>query len=249
MSLAIFAYYLLLAVIAFGVFFYNRTYNNLTARNKELLHEKNLIELKTKAFSSQMNPHFVYNSLSAAQYLVMINENKKAFNYLSDFSLLLRQMFENAKKAYVPLTDEITFVKRYIELERLRFNNSFTYSISQEKIDESKNYYIPTMMIQPVVENAIRHGLAPKKVNAELKIEFETKEDLLMVWIDDNGIGLKKDLQSFPKYESSALKIISERLRLINETTGRNSYIKITDKKTTGTDGVLVELALPIQNN
>ncbi|MBV9962969.1 MAG: histidine kinase [Parafilimonas sp.] len=249
MSLAIFAYYLLLAVIAFGVFFYNRTYNNLTARNKELLHEKNLIELKTKAFSSQMNPHFVYNSLSAAQYLVMINENKKAFNYLSDFSLLLRQMFENAKKTYVPLTDEITFVKRYIELERLRFNNSFTYSINQEKIDESKNYYIPTMMIQPIVENAIRHGLAPKKVDAELKIDFETKDDLLMIWIDDNGIGLKKDLQSFPKYENSALKIISERLRLINETNHRNSYIKITDKKTTGMDGVLVELALPVQNN
>ena len=249
MSLAIFAYYLLLAVIAIGVFFYNRTYNNLTARNKELLHEKNLIELKTKAFSSQMNPHFVYNSLSAAQYLVMINENKKAFNYLSDFSLLLRQMFENAKKTYVPLTDEITFVKRYIELERLRFNNSFTYIMNQDKIDESKNFYIPTMMIQPVVENAIRHGLAPKKVNAELKINFETKDDLLMVWIDDNGIGLKKDLQSYPKYENSALKIISERLRLLNETSNRNSYIKITDKKTTGADGVMVELALPIQNN
>jgi len=249
MSLAIFAYYLLLAVIATGIIFYNRTYNNLTARNKELLYEKNLIELKNKAFSSQMNPHFVYNSLSAAQYLVMINENKKAFNYLSDFSLLLRQMFENAKKSHVPLTDEINFVKRYIELERLRFNDSFTYSLDLGKIDESKNYYIPTMMIQPVVENAIRHGLAPKKINAELKMDFYVQQDLLIVRIDDNGIGLKKDLQSYPKYENSALKIISERLRLINETTEKKGYINITDKKITGGDGVLVELALPIQNN
>jgi len=249
MSLAIFAYYLLLAVIAVGIVLYNRMYNNLTSRNKELLYEKNLIELKTKAFSSQMNPHFVYNSLSAAQYLVMINENKKAFNYLSDFSLLLRQMFENAKKPYVPLPDEINFVKRYIELERLRFNDSFTYTMDLKRLDESKNYYIPTMMIQPIVENAIRHGLAPKKVNAELKIDFYIKDDLLICRVDDNGIGLKKELQSYPKYESSALRIISERLRLINETTEKKGYINITDKKTNAGEGVLVELALPIENN
>jgi LytS/YehU family sensor histidine kinase len=249
MSLAIFAYYLLLAAIAGGVFFYNRMYNNLTARNRELLYEKNLIELKTKAFSSQMNPHFVYNSLSAAQYLVMINENKKAFNYLSDFSLLLRQMFENAKKTYVPLTDETNFVKRYIELEKLRFNNSFIYTIDIEKLDESKNCYIPAMMIQPVVENAIRHGLAPKKINGELKIDLYTKDDLLICTIDDNGIGLKKDLQSYPRYENSALRIISERLRLLNETTDKKGYINITDKKANGGEGLLVELGLPIQNN
>ena len=249
MSLAILAYYILLAVIAGGIIYYNRMHNNLSAKNRELLYEKNLIELKTKAFSSQMNPHFVYNSLSAAQYLVMINENKKAFNYLSDFSLLLRQMFENAKKPHVSLTDEINFVKRYIELERLRFNDSFTYAMDTKKLDESKNYYIPTMMIQPVVENAIRHGLAPKKHDAELKMDFYIQKDLLICKIDDNGIGLKKDLQAYPKYENSALRIISERLRLINETTNTKGYVNITDKKAMGGEGVLVELALPIQNN
>jgi len=249
MSLAIFAYYLLLAVIAGGVFFYNRMYNNLTARNRELLHEKNLVELKSKAFSSQMNPHFVYNSLSAAQYLVMINENKKAFNYLSDFSLLLRQMFENARKPYVSFNDEINFVKRYIELERLRFNNSFTYTIDTTKLEESRSYYIPTMMIQPVVENAIRHGLAPKKHDGELKIDFYVEHEMMICKVDDNGIGLKKDLQSYPRYENSAIRIISERLRLASDGTEEKGHINITDKKLNGGEGVLVELALPIQNN
>jgi LytS/YehU family sensor histidine kinase len=249
MSLAIFAYYVLLAVIAGGIFFYNRMYNNLTERNRELLHEKNLVDLKTKAFSSQMNPHFVYNSLSAAQYLVMINENKKAFNYLSDFSLLLRQMFENARKPYVPFNDEVNFVKRYIELERLRFNNSFNYTMDLEKLEESRNYYIPTMMIQPVVENAIRHGLAPKKHDGELKIEFFVENEMLVCKIDDNGIGLKKDLQNYPRYENSALRIISERLRLAGDKTEQKGYINIVDKKAKGGEGVLVELALPIQNN
>jgi len=249
MSLAIFAYYILLAVIAGGIFFYNRMYNNLTARNRELLHEKNLVELKTKAFSSQMNPHFVYNSLSAAQYLVMINENKKAFNYLSDFSLLLRQMFENARKPFVPFSDEVNFVKRYIELERLRFNNSFTYTMDLDKMESAKNCYIPTMMIQPVVENAIRHGLAPKKHDGELKIDFYIEKELLICKVDDNGIGLKKDLQSYPRYENSAIRIISERLRLASDGSEQKGYITITDKKTKGEEGVMVELALPIQNN
>src|SRR4030095_15000752 len=151
----ILAYYILLAVIAAGSYFYKRMYNNLTEKNRELLQKKNLIELEARAFSSQMNPHFIYNSLSAAQYLIMINENKKAFNYLSDFSILLRQMFENAKKSQVSIADEINFVKRYIELERLRFNDSFTYTMNTLNPDESKNHYIPTMMIQPIVENAI----------------------------------------------------------------------------------------------
>jgi LytS/YehU family sensor histidine kinase len=244
----ILAYYILLGVIAAGSYFYKRMYNNLTEKNKELLQKKNLIELETKAFSSQMNPHFIYNSLSAAQYLIMINENKKAFNYLSDFSILLRQMFENAKKPQVSIADEITFVKRYIELERLRFNDSFTYTMNTLNADESKNFYIPTMMIQPIVENAIRHGLAPKKHNAELKMDLQIKHDLLICKIDDNGIGLKRDLQSHPKYEKSALKIITERLKMINETSNTNAYISFTDKKASGGEGLLVELGLPIQN-
>lgn len=249
MSLAILCYYILLAVIAFGIFYFNRMRNIYAAKNNELINEKNLIELKTKAFSSQMNPHFVYNSLSAAQYLIMINENKKAFNYLSDFSLLLRQMFENAKKSYVALNDEINFVSRYIELERMRFNDAFICHIDLNALDETKTYYIPTMMIQPIVENAIRHGLAPKKINGELKMSFCVDHDLLVCKIDDNGIGLKKNLQSIPHQKTSALGIINERLRLINETTDKKGYLSIKDKRMTESEGVLVELALPIQNN
>ena len=92
------------------------------------------------------------------------------------------------------------------------------------------------------------HGLAPKKHDAELKIDLYIKQDLLICKIDDNGLGLKKDLQSYPRYEKSALKIISERLRMINETSNKNAYINFTDKKARGGEGLLVELGLPIQN-
>lgn len=218
-------------------------------KNNQLTNEKNQIELKNKAFSSQMNPHFVYNSLSAAQYLIMINENKKAFNYLSDFSLLLRQMFENAKKSYITLTEEISFVNRYIDLERLRFNYGFICDIDTNQLDPTRTYYVPTMMIQPIVENAIRHGLAPKKTGGELKIKFYVENDLLHCMIDDNGIGLKKDLQNTPKQKSSALGIINERIQLINQNNERHGYLTIKDKRISGCEGVTVDLALPIQNN
>lgn len=247
MTFAIFAYYILLAVIAAGSFLYTRMYNKLTEKNNFLSRKNNLIELESKAFSSQMNPHFVYNSLSAAQYLIMINENKKAFNYLSDFSLLLRQMFENAKKSQVSLSDEIEFIKRYIELERLRFNESFSYNITLNNIKEPKNIYIPTMMIQPVVENAIRHGLAPKKHDGILQIDFHV-DGLLICKIDDNGLGLKQDFRNHPNYERSALKIINERIIMINEISASKAYIGFADKNATGGEGLTVELGLPIQN-
>jgi LytS/YehU family sensor histidine kinase len=223
--------------------------NSFVEKTNRLTNEKNLIELKNKAFSSQMNPHFVYNSLSAAQYLVMINENKKAFNYLSDFSLLLRQMFENAKKSFITLNEEISFVNRYIDLERLRFNYGFTCEIDTKKLDPTRTYYVPTMMIQPIVENAIRHGLAPKKTGGELKISFFVENELLLCIIDDNGIGLKKDLQNIPNQKSTALGIINERIQLINQTSEKAGYLSIKDKRKAGSEGVTVVLGLPIQNN
>ncbi|MGN6355786.1 MAG: sensor histidine kinase [Parafilimonas sp.] len=247
MTFAIFVYYILLAVIAAGSYFYRRTYNKLTEKNIRLERKNNKIELESKAFSSQMNPHFIYNSLSAAQYLIMINENKKAFDYLSDFSLLLRQMFENAKKPEVSLADEITFIKRYIELERLRFNESFDYNINLNNVSEPKNIYIPTMMIQPLVENAVRHGLAPKKHNGFLHIDFYF-DKLLIIKIDDNGLGLKRDFQSNPNYERSALKILNERIKMMNETSATKAYIGFVDKKANEGEGLLVELGLPVQN-
>ncbi|MFT4153095.1 sensor histidine kinase [Parafilimonas sp.] len=247
MTFAIFVYYLLLAVIATGSYFYRHTYNNLTEKNTQLERKNNRIELESKAFSSQMNPHFIYNSLSAAQYLIMVNENKKAFDYLSDFSLLLRQMFENARKPEVSLADELTFIKRYIELERLRFNESFDYAINLNNIIEPKNIYIPTMMVQPLVENAVRHGLAPKKHNGVLHIDFYM-DKLLICKVDDNGLGLKQDFQSNPNYERSALKIINERIKVMNETSEIKAYIGFVDKKANGGEGLLVELGLPFQN-
>jgi LytS/YehU family sensor histidine kinase len=240
----------LLVALAVGIFFYDRMYTRLTKQNRELAYKNNQIDMETKAFRTQMNPHFIYNSFSAAQYLIMINENEKAFNYLSDFSLLMRQMFENAKKSHVKLSEEIEFIERYIELEKIRFNNSFTYKLETTGIADTKNYKIPTMMVQPIVENAIRHGLAPKKQNGELYINFKLSDEYIICKIEDNGLGMKKDALTIVNSENSAIHIIKERLEVINTFHNKKGSLTIINKADTGTDsGVIVELYLPFRDN
>ena len=102
-------------------------------------------------------------------------------------------------------------------------------------------------MIQPLVENAVRHGLAPKKHDGFLYIDFHL-DKLLICKIDDNGLGLKQDFQSNPNYERSALKILNERIKMMNETSVTKEYIGFVDKKANGGEGLLVELGLPVQN-
>ncbi|HVX26333.1 MAG TPA: histidine kinase [Parafilimonas sp.] len=240
----------MLGALVVGIYFYDRMYVRLTTQNKELAYKNNQIDMETKAFRTQMNPHFIYNSFSAAQYLIMINENEKAFNYLSDFSLLMRQMFENAKKSHVKLSEEIEFIERYIELEKIRFNNSFTCKIEIIGISDAKNYKIPTMMVQPVVENAIRHGLAPKKQNGELYMSFKLEDEYIVCKIEDNGLGLKKEGFNIFSNENSAMFIIKERLEVINSFHNKKGKLTIINKADTSENtGVIVELYLPFRDN
>ncbi len=240
----------LLGALAGGIFFYDRMYTRLSGENKKLAYKNNQIDMETKAFRLQMNPHFIYNSFSAAQYLIMINENEKAFNYLSDFSLLMRQMFENAKKSHVKLNEEIEFIERYIELEKIRFNNSFICKVEIVGVEDVKNYKIPTMMVQPVVENAIRHGLAPKKQNGELYINFKLNDEYIICKIEDNGLGLKKDALNLANNENSAMFIIKERLEVINSFHNKKGKLTIINKADASNDtGVIVELFLPFREN
>ena len=226
---------------------YIRKKENLTYTNK-------LLEMEAKALSSQMNPHFIYNSLCTVQHLILINENQKAFDYISDFSLLMRQMLNNSRKSYVALEDEIDFLNRYLQLEKFRFSNSFSYRIEVDEALKVNGHCIPPMIIQPIIENAIKHGLAPKKEkdNALLKIELSLQDDILECVVDDNGMGWKKTQPTFSsaKYESTALNIIRERLKLIKSYNNNTGRLEIIDKYSNGykESGTTVKIYMPIIN-
>ncbi|MGN6615645.1 MAG: sensor histidine kinase [Ilyomonas sp.] len=248
-------WYILLAInILSGIAILLYMRNAYIRKKENLTYTNKLLEMEAKALSSQMNPHFIYNSLCTVQHLILINENQKAFDYISDFSLLMRQMLNNSRKSYVALEDEIDFLNRYLQLEKFRFSNSFNYRIQVDEALKVNGHCIPPMIIQPIIENAIKHGLAPKKEkdNALLKIELSLHDDILECVVDDNGMGWKKTQPTFSsaKYESTALNIIRERLKLIRSYNNNTGRLEIIDKYSNGykESGTTVKIYMPIVN-
>ncbi len=216
-------------------------------------YNRRIAELEAKALTNQMNPHFIFNSLNSVQHLILEKEEKQALNFLADFATLMRQMLNNSRKSYISLEEEIAFLTRYLELEKIRFAHSFSYKFILQESLKDYTIYIPPMIIQPIVENAIKHGLAPKNSSGCLEIRLEMVDDLLYCSVDDDGIGWDKSntLKStrLVKHESTALSVIKERLQIIKSFNGSVGKLEIIDKFKSGfgnKEGTLVEILIPI---
>ncbi|HJT74366.1 MAG TPA: histidine kinase, partial [Chitinophaga sp.] len=216
-------------------------------------YNRRIAELEAKALTNQMNPHFIFNSLNSVQHLIMEKEEKQALNFLADFATLMRQMLNNSRKSHISLEEEIAFLTRYIELEKIRFANVFTYHFLLQ--DDLKDYtiYIPPMIIQPIVENAIKHGLAPKNGSGRLEVKLVLSGDMLYCSVDDDGIGWERanEIKSgrLIRHESTALSVIRERLQIIKSFNGSVGKLEIIDKFKSGfgnKEGTLVEILIPI---
>ena len=224
---------LLLMLILFITFYF--VYRNRENKKKSrLLQELN--NYMQKAFSQQMNPHFIFNSLNSVQLYIGKNDKQACYNYLDMFSDLMRKMLNNFQHETVPLAEELEALKLYIELEILRFKNKFSYLLD---IDENINiheYKIPPMLFQPFVENAILHGLNHKEGEGLLQIQLSLKNGLIHCVIEDNGIGrekageIKKSRKSHSK--SLGIEITRKRLDLINRLKKINMHLEFEDLKT-----------------
>ncbi|MCF6407417.1 histidine kinase [Chitinophaga filiformis] len=223
------------------------------AEMRKTEYNRRIAELEAKALTNQMNPHFIFNSLNSVQHLIMEKEEKQALNFLADFATLMRQMLNNSRKSFISLEEEIAFLTRYIELEKIRFANVFTYQFILQ--DHLKDYtiYIPPMIIQPIVENAIKHGLAPKNGSGRLEVKLVLREDMLYCSVDDDGIGWERanEIKSgrLVRHESTALSVIRERLQIIKSFNGNVGKLEIIDKFKSGfgnKEGTLVEILIPI---
>ncbi|MFK8039576.1 MAG: sensor histidine kinase [Crocinitomicaceae bacterium] len=225
----------------------------MTAK-KILEHEKlQTVSAELKALRSQMNPHFTFNTLSAIQTAVNNSDKTKASKYIGDFSKLIRKVLENSKHPFISLAEELEMLKLYIELEYLRFGNKFVYEIIvDEKLDLSY-HEIPTMVIQPFVENAILHGLAPIKNNdGILKLTITLERKTIYCFIEDNGIGREEALKikkrkGFAK-DSMATRITEDRIRLYKKKMKKDFSVNIIDLKDhlDHGKGTRVELAFPV---
>jgi len=179
--------------------------------------------LKLMALRSVMSPHFIFNVLNSIQFFIAKNDRLNAINYLSTFSKLVRSILTHSVNNKIRLSDEIEMLQNYIELEMTRFENKFTFSLSidpEVKLEE-ESIVIPSLLIQPYVENAILHGLYNKPENGELSIRINEENGMIFFEIEDNGIGreaaMKLRKQHFSSHVSMGINITEERLKLINQ--------------------------------
>ena len=177
-------------------------------------------ELEMQALRAQMNPHFIFNCLSSINHFILKNDSEMASGYLTKFSRLIRMVLNNSKNPLINLEDELEMLRLYIDLERLRFNNTFDYSINFYNHFDISSIFIPPLLLQPFAENAIWHGLMNKKEQGLMEVAFELDNGVLNCYITDNGIGRKNaetlKSKSAEKQKSMGMQITAERLALFN---------------------------------
>ena len=236
--------------LIFGVFsFFKRIEKEREAMKAAFNRE--LMEMKLSALRSQMNPHFLFNSLNSIKHFIIKNKPKAASRYLSKFSQLMRLILQNSQTALIPLSNELKALELYMELEQLRFEKKFRYKISVDPSINQEEWEIPPMVLQPYVENAIWHGLLHKDSEGTIVIDLRSKADSLEISIEDNGIGRKKAKQlksrSATKKKSYGMQITSERLKMIEVQHNIKTHIEIIDlvDETHNPRGTRVELSMP----
>ena len=210
-----------------------RKNEKLESKNKQAELQQHVTELEMQALRAQMSPHFIFNCLSSINRFILKNETEAASNYLTKFSRLIRTVLTNSKKPFISLEDELEMLCLYLDMEKLRFKDSFDYSVTFiNSIDES-NVFIPPLLLQPFAENAIWHGLMHKEGQGHLEIELSVHENVLTCSIADNGIGRSKAAEfkskSAQKQKSLGLQITNERLALLNKDSGMQTHFSIED--------------------
>ena len=210
--------------------------------------------LETKALRAQMNPHFIFNALNSIQSVMILKGEKEANTYLVSFSKLLRHTLDMSNSEYISLKDEIDYLKSYLALENLRLNRDLNYYFDVPDYTDTKEIYIPCMLFQPVVENAIVHGLVPKKNDKKIYIAMTIKDDMLIAEITDNGIGRdaaqRRKENDKPSHKSWATHVMNERINISNSLYQKKISFNIMDLEQDGKPlGTKVILSIPIKMN
>jgi ligand-binding sensor domain-containing protein/putative methionine-R-sulfoxide reductase with GAF domain/two-component sensor histidine kinase len=221
----------------------------LVKKQKELAYlNQQLAEAQLSALQTQMNPHFIFNSLNSIKGMILANEQQKASRYLSKFALMIRVTLNQSKEIFTSLYENLTHLENYLLMEKLRFDDSFSYQIVVEDSLDKEETMMPTLMIQPLAENAIWHGLLSKEGEKKLLISFYQKEEVIYCTIEDNGIGINQ-AEEFKKmhkasHQSVGLNNLRNRIKIMNEKYDIGCKLEIRDlsvpdQKRSGTSALL----------
>ncbi len=211
------------------------------------------IELEQKLLRSQMNPHFIFNAMTSIQNFIYKEDAQTASNYLSSVFKLMRSIIESSKEEYIVLEKEIASLNHYLILQQLCFQNKFGFSITVDPKIDMENTRIPPMMAQPIIENAIEHGIINKQSGkGMIDIRLTLQNDSFLFEVEDNGVGREKarelNRQSMGKHLSIATNITNERIELLNKKSKKKITLQITDLKNDKNDpiGTRVTFSFPL---
>jgi sensor histidine kinase YesM len=221
------------------------------AREELLEANKQISDSKLMALRAAMNPHFIFNTLNSIQFFIMKKDQLNAINYLSTFSKLIRSILNNAVNSKIRLKDELDQLKYYVQLELLRFDNKFQFKIDIDPTLDVDEIEIPSMLIQPYIENAILHGLYNKRDDEGiLSLRIKEINERVLFEIEDNGVG-RAAAASFkmnlPLHKSLGTMLTEERLKLINAQSGVSSEIEDL-KKNGEASGTRVKIWVKLNN-
>ena len=252
----LFTFFIVLMGLSFIYFTYHFKLNEIKRKNQLQLEkinlEKNLNQSKLKAIKSQMNPHFFYNALNTIQSFILSNEKKQAVTYLSKFSNLTRTILEMSEKESLSIAEEAKTLGLYLDIEQARFEEDFSYKIVVDTSVDAENIKIPTMLLQPYVENAVKHGLLHKQGKKTVAIHFEKEGEHIKISVDDNGIGRQKssELNAIKRknHNSFATEATENRVNLLNQINQKNISIQYLDKTNLSNQstGTTVVFEIPI---
>ena len=223
----------------------------LKQRNQKNELEKQNLDIGQRLLRSQVNPHFIFNSLNSIKGYMLSKKGEEASLYLDKFAALMRLNLNNSRESLVPLSDDIKTLKLNLELEKLRFSGKFDFQVSADPDLDPERTYIPPMLAQPYLENSILHGLANKEGKGKINIQYTKKGDKILCMIEDDGIGREASLKftSARKKRSVGMQLTRERLELMKQELGIDISVKIIDlKDEVGNSlGTRVELLIPFE--
>ncbi|MEP6677505.1 MAG: histidine kinase, partial [Ferruginibacter sp.] len=244
---------LLIAIMAVVLIYWFLQTRIKAIRAKEKVKEQ-ITALEIKALKAQMNPHFIFNAMNSIQEFTLTGEVDKANKYISRFSRLLRKVLHQSEQNSILVSDEIETLQLYLEIEKGRLGKDFIYRINVDNETEAQMISIPSMLLQPFVENALQHGLANKEGEKILELNFKMPDDeTLICEIIDNGIGraqaavLKKNMHPSLQHQSLGIELVKERLQLLSRGAGRQTVISIEDLVTDSGEpaGTKVIISIP----
>lgn len=244
--------FFLAGMIGLGIYLrIRKTENNVRLRNLE---NRRLAELELQAMRSRMNPHFVFNVLTAIQNFITQGREKEANFYTSRFAQLIRQNFHVSARNFTTLETEINMLNTYLELETMRFEDRMDYKIECDPLIDTDYTEIPSMLIQPFVENAVNHGIRPlEERKGQVTVRLMPMEgERLHISIEDNGIGIsaanlgKRNNTFRQSHRSEGLELTRNRIHTMNRYYGVRISMKITDLTHEGLQGTRVELEIPL---